>query len=224
MKRKSWAEARRRAAAAPPASPALKRTRSAAARAAGGETERRGQQQQQPPPTPPAGTETCVRIAGEGRAGGVRAESCPGNFVGSCWGAAAVLEGSALQSTGFGGEKNPKKNKIMERRRWVLVGGARGQWGNERGQKAAVPARPLKGSGACGKDAGCACPKGAESPLVTRLPYSGGTKLPQRSRYKTLRVRSAPRSAVTHGSQPCVPCSISAVSTHIANCSAAAPG
>uniref|UniRef100_A0A8B9SYH1 Dual specificity protein phosphatase CDC14B n=1 Tax=Anas platyrhynchos TaxID=8839 RepID=A0A8B9SYH1_ANAPL len=63
MKRKSWAEARRRAAAAPPASPALKRTRSAAARAAGGETERRGQQQQQPPPTPPAGTETCVRIA-----------------------------------------------------------------------------------------------------------------------------------------------------------------
>lgn len=135
-----------------------------------------------------------------------------------CWRAARC------KARDLGGKRTPKKNKIMERRRWVLVGGARGQRGNERGQKAAVPARPLKGSGACGKDAGCACPRGAESPLVTRLPYSGGTKLPQPSRYKTLRVRSAPRSAVTHGSQPCVPCSISAVSTHIANCSAAAPG
>ncbi|KAM7023783.1 dual specificity protein phosphatase CDC14B isoform 2-T2 [Acridotheres tristis] len=53
MKRKSWAEARRRAAPPPPA---LKRTRSAASRAAGAEAERRRQ-------LPPAGLETCLRIA-----------------------------------------------------------------------------------------------------------------------------------------------------------------
>ncbi|XP_074789162.1 dual specificity protein phosphatase CDC14B isoform X1 [Athene noctua] len=52
MKRKSWAEARRRTAPAPPA---LKRTRGAASRAVGSEVERR-----QPPP---AGPETCLRIA-----------------------------------------------------------------------------------------------------------------------------------------------------------------
>ncbi|XP_030326415.1 dual specificity protein phosphatase CDC14B [Strigops habroptila] len=52
MKRKSWSEARRRATPAPPA---LKRTRGAVSRTAGGEVERR-----QPPP---AGPETCLRIA-----------------------------------------------------------------------------------------------------------------------------------------------------------------
>ncbi|XP_051498762.1 dual specificity protein phosphatase CDC14B isoform X5 [Apus apus] len=52
MKRKSWAETRRRAAPAPPA---MKRTRGAAWRAAGGEAERRQ--------LPPAGSETCLKIA-----------------------------------------------------------------------------------------------------------------------------------------------------------------